>query len=213
MPEPGIAIGLFAYSGVEPTTHQCLVRDLLQMKGRQVEYICSWDDADLGRTRANIAAKFLAGKCDVLIMIDHDIIWNVGDLERLAQTVHERQAVVGPAVPKRAFGKGLASAVLEEFPLEWIGQDHVVKAKWVAGAVLCAPRAAVAAVSALDEVQTRNGPMPFMQMKGPDGTFMTEDWAFCVRANRLGFPCLLDTKPVIGHHGRHVYTINDAFRE
>lgn len=206
-----IAIALFAYSGVEPVTHQCMVRDLLSLKGGGHRYYCHYSDADLSRCRGTATKLFFETDCDVLVMVDHDLEWDAGTLEYIAAKAHDMQAVVGPAVPKRAFCQGLASSVLEEFPVGWVGEEHTVPARWIAGAMMAIPRAALEAVAGLPEVQTVNGAMPFCQMKDPGtGHYLTEDWAFCSRAARFGFKCAIVTKPVIVHHGRMGFTMKTS---
>ena len=59
-------------------------------------------------------------------MIDHDMAWAPGDLERLAQKVAETRSIVAGVYSKRCFGAGVAVRFEEpgEYPL---GVDRLVR--------------------------------------------------------------------------------------
>lgn len=212
---------LFAYAGVEPATHECIVRDMSNPKlwppGHRVIYRALWGDGDLGRCRASAAKIFLASESDVLVMVDHDVSWEPGDLAVVAELAREKRGIAGPVVPKRALGQGIASRLQrgDEVPVEWIGEDHVLPADYVAGAILAAHREVVATVSQMPEVQTLAGPFPFLQRiaaaDGPCGAvYLSEDFAFGERARLLGFASWLTTKPKVRHTGRLAFTMETA---
>jgi len=97
---PSAALAVFAYGGVLPRTHVCVVRDVahfarlagerdacekLRSNNVPVEYAGQiWQlsyhqvgqDALIGRSRSRVATDFLKAKSEsVLIMVDHDITW------------------------------------------------------------------------------------------------------------------------------------------
>jgi len=50
----------------------------------------------------------------VMIMVDHDISWQPGDLGRLVQKVAETESVVGGVYSKRSFGQSMAIQFAED---------------------------------------------------------------------------------------------------
>lgn len=39
---------------------------------------------------------------------------------------------------------------------------------------------------------------------------LSEDWAFCWRAERVGVKSYLDMRPVVGHHGSTRYSVEES---
>ncbi|KKK76820.1 hypothetical protein LCGC14_2859800 [marine sediment metagenome] len=145
--EPSIGLALFAYRDVLPMTMRSLIRDLTQHP--EIRFVWAGNDALIDRTRSTIATYFVdnniffdspGAPLDVLVMIDHDVSWEEGDIQRIAQQAHERQAVVAGVYPKRGFSTALPLRSLsgnEEFVLP---SDKLVECKYVSAGFMAIPR-------------------------------------------------------------------------
>lgn len=126
-----------------------LMRSLLR-DARRWPNLSIWDkskDALISRARSDVATMFLEqGSGDVLIMVDHDIGWEAGDLEHLTRVCMELECVVGGVFPKRGFGLGV--------PIRWgqygefvVPSDRVVECSAVATGFFAVHRKVLEAVS------------------------------------------------------------------
>lgn len=216
-----IMITKFIYGGLHPMTDQCFTRDLIgHLKDPDHTYEihlgACYNDALIDRARSSVAEGFLKSNMDVLVMVDHDLSWEAGDMLRIARKAHELQGIVGAAVSKRNRGEGIASVITE--PGSWqVGTDRIVNASYVGSAFTAFPRKVVEAVAS----SMRNTVQGFRPMFIPDTSifkdnpsldwYESEDWAFCRRALDLGFKCYVDLKPQVGHWGVKCYTVGDAY--
>jgi hypothetical protein len=203
---------VFAYADIMPSTMDCLLRDLPSLG--PVVYHRESLDALISRARSTAASIFLRSECDVLVMIDHDLGWQPGDLQRLIAGARHTRGVVGGLYPKRTFGKGFASRILEE-GAHAIPSNVLVEAEYVSTGFFAVHREVVEGVAATMPLTNGDFWPLFLPMLSPpraDGRpeYLSEDWAFCERARNLGFPLYLDLAPVLTHTGRHTYRLIDS---
>lgn len=214
-----LQIVLFGYAGVEPATYLCMQREMFHIlehkyphTGRQKYQLlhnCFYGDADIGRARSKVVADFLKNGADVLVMIDHDIIWRPGDLLHIALKAHENRAIVGGMVSKRSVGSGIASHLKVLFDPAWLGTDKLLPTEYVGAGMMAVTREICEEVCAFPECRG-DWINPFLQFFDQNGIYMSEDWAFSRRAQILGFQTLLSSFPVTGHVGNYVYTVETA---
>jgi hypothetical protein len=174
---------------------------------------------------------------DVLVMVDHDLSWQgatadgyEGDILHMARRCHERQRIVGAVISKKAVGQGVA-CLWREAGMHEIGKEGFVPVHYVGAALTCYPRAAIQAVSdagvemLIDGKQQRVKDIPpgfapiFLPMvvRHPfagqagmpsDATLhLSEDWAFCHRAEQLGYPSEVALRPLVEHWGTRSFTV------
>jgi hypothetical protein len=190
---------------------------------------------------------------DVMVMIDHDIVWRPGDASHVAEVAYKENALVGGLYCKRAFKKGWSSRV----PLNGVvkfGEPGLLETGALATGFMAIPRTVVKAVDdklditqpawkeafykavddknydlicklqdlsiapiadgAYREVDFRYKDY-FRCIRWPSGNpntfqYLSEDWAFAVRAIECGFKSYISTKPILGHIGDHTYSIADG---
>lgn len=205
-------LALFAYAGVTPQTHDCLLRDLPGF--RPVTYHRESKDALISRSRSFAASVFLRSECDVMVMIDHDISWQPGDLQRLVDSCLKTGSLVGGVYPKRAFGEGLACKFLQNGRYA-IGSDTLVPAEYLSTGFFAAHRSVMEAVAQTLPLTSHDFWPLFLPMLSPPRAngrpeYLSEDWSFCERARNLGFPMYLDLQPRLTHAGVHVYRVVDT---
>jgi hypothetical protein len=214
MPNPEhVFVAVFAYIGATPATLDCLIRDLPRLPN--LTYHRESKDALISRSRSAAASEFLQSGAEILIMIDHDISWEPGDLERLAQKTAETRSVVAGIYSKRSFGSGVAVRFAE--PGEYTtGTDRLVRGRYLSTGFFGVHRRVVERLSQTLPLTNENFWPFFMPMlsnpSAPDERpeYLSEDWAFCERARAEGFELYLDLKPRLVHNGAHSYRVIDS---
>lgn len=207
-----VVIALFSYGGINGETVDCLVDEIAIAGARGVEimYVRVGDDALISRSRSRIASKFLDDTdSDVLVMVDHDIAWQAGDLLDLAAVAVREQAVVAGLYACRALGAGVSSRLPNGTHVT-IGEDRLIDADYVAAGFTAYPRAVLARVQAPEfGVRAESCRAYFMPMV-VDGEYLSEDWAASSRVREASMRTLVWTKPVLRHFGLHGFTVTDG---
>lgn len=193
-----------------------LMRSLIR-DARRWPNLAIWDksrDALITRMRSDAAEKFLEqGSGDVLIMVDHDIGWEAGDLEHLTRVCLDLNGVVGGVFPKRGFGLGVPIR-FGQYGEYTIPDDRVVECWAVATGFIAIHRDVLAAI-ARDLPMTIHGYRKFFDTREfvhPDGRVedLSEDFDFCEKARAAGFKVWADLRPQLTHMGSHHYRVQDS---
>lgn len=210
---------ILSYGGVESDTVSSLYRDLPLFK-ETVIMQGDLRDAAVHRIRARSATQFMETQSDVLVQIDHDIAWDIGDIEHLVKRARETHGVVAGLVSTKDFGKGVASR-MPEGRYE-IGTNEMVpmpEGAYIGGAFIAYHRDAFMKVFEHHKLPvTLGGYIPFFtpriiyNEKMEIHEELTEDWAFSLLAQEAGVPCHITMKPVLGHRGKCMFTAVDAQR-
>jgi hypothetical protein len=217
--QPTATLWLLAYDSITVGTHISVIQEMLNWPNLQHSVMLG--ESLLDRARSRVASQFLqtnreiAG--DVLLFVDADMSWQSGDLSHIARKALEHNAIVGGIFPKRRFGEG--SAIRFNAKGEWkVGTDNLIPADYVSTGFIAIPRTALQAV-ADTQPWIREGywPMFLAQVveasddKGETGyEYLSEDWAFCDRAKKLGFKCYASAYPRLKHEGTYTYRLVDA---
>ncbi|KKN29543.1 hypothetical protein LCGC14_0843010 [marine sediment metagenome] len=214
---PAATLALFAYSGVLPDTVDCLLRDL-RLWPNIVYYRIS-NDALISRSRSRAASDFLQSNRemtgDVLLMVDHDIKWDEGDLVYLAEKTLETKGIVAGIYSKREFGGG--TAVRFSAPGKYTaGEDVLAEAQFVSTGFLGIHRSVLEKMSeTLPKTIGNFWPffLPLLATHPVDADaveYLSEDWAFCARARELGASIHAALKPNLVHVGEWAYRLVDS---
>lgn len=195
-----------------------LMRSLIR-DARRWPNLSIWDkskDALISRARSDVATDFLKqGNGDVLIMVDHDIGWEAGDLEHLTRVCLDLECVVGGVFPKRGFGLGV--------PIRWgqygeytVPDDRVVECTAVATGFFAVHRKVLEAMAPTLPMTTA-GYRTFFEQRSrdvgrEDGLWddLSEDYDFCEKARALGFKVFADLRPQLTHFGSHLFSLVDS---
>lgn len=217
---PKATLWLCAYSGVSLPTHNSIIKELTSWPN--LSYHDKGGDANIDRARSKVASWFLADEDggDVLLMVDSDQAWEVGDLKHIAKRALEHEAVVGGVYPKRIFGQGPAMRVLKgkvkgKFV---VGKDDLmIPAEFVGTGFIAIPRTILTKIGdGLPEVA--GGYKPFFMpevWKRHDGVleYPTDDAAFGHRVTNAGFKVFANTYPKLTHIGDYEFRMLDAMNE
>lgn len=185
------------------------------------------EEALISRARSRAASRFLQADAatagDVLLMVDHDIQWQPGDLAYLARRALERTAVVGGIYPKRAFRQGTAIRFATDGTADgtWtIGSDTLIPSEYVGSGFLAIPRSALEVLSeTLPWIE--EGYWPFflpetveLEVGGKRGwEYLSEDWSFCRRVRAAGYGVFAACSPRLTHTGTYTFRMVDARAE
>lgn len=139
-----VMLAVFSYSGLEEKTHECIIQEIAhcQANNKRIEYSRVSGDALIARSRSrSVGGRFLSTDCDVVVMIDHDIVWNPGEAWDLGKLAFEQNAVVGGMYCKRTFGQGWASRISMKVGHEYaFGLPGLIEADAVATGFMAIPR-------------------------------------------------------------------------
>lgn len=213
---PKATLWLFAYNGLTADTHMCILRELQGWPS--LTHRVKGGDANIDRARSKVASWYLAEPQeeagDVLLMVDHDSVWEKGDLGKIAKRALEHKAVVGGMYPKRAFGQGGAFRVTDGADGTYtIGEDKLIPAEFVGTGFIAIPREILWVIA--EDLPTVKGDfkpffMPYV-LYDNDNEYPTDDQAFCARVREAGFPVYLSTWPRLKHTGDYTYRMLDAY--
>ena len=209
---PSTHLFAFLYAGAAPETADCLF--YLGQKWPQLKYDRISQDALIDRARSKCASQFL-DHCEeeVMIMLDHDIIFNPDDMKALARKCAETKGVVAGIYPKRGEGRALPVRLAENG--EWtLGDDVLVKADMVSTGFMAIHR------KVLEEMaphfpDTIGGFRPYfaptMVERERGWEYLSADWAFVTKVHKiLGEGHVYAyLKPLLMHKGEKIYTIQD----
>ncbi len=173
----------------------------------------------LDHARSRIATNFLATNSDVLLWIDDDMVFDAQQCLDICREAHSRRTIVGavcstrgvrgkitakfgPNVSSLGFGTqgGLHEAISVGCGLTAVSRD-VLEAIVMRGDLV---RCNTAGEGSSEHIY------PFYMTLVEDSIWWGEDTSFCIRARRLGFPVMVDTRARVGHKGNYVYHIEDT---
>lgn len=175
-------------------------------------------DALIDRARSICARDFLKTDLDVLVMIDHDLEWNgsqgeyEGDICHIARLAAKTKGIVGGVVSKRTRGEGVATLFKEERMLD-MGADELIEVHYVGSAFTAYHRSALEAVyESMGDMEPGFRPtfLPCVvdhPVNPSKRLHLSEDWAFCHRAQQLGIKTYATTRPIIKHWGHYPYMV------
>ena len=213
MTQPDATLIAFVYDE-RPTLN--LMRSLLR-DARRWPNLAIWDqskDALISRMRSVAATQFLEqGAGDVMIMVDHDIGWEAGDLEHITRVCLDQVGVVGGVFSKRGFSLGVPIR-FGKYGDYTIPSDRIVECQSVATGFMAVHRKVLEAMEPTLPL-TIHGFRTFFETATEtkdDGRveYLSEDYAFCAKVRALGFQVWADLRPQLTHFGTHMFTVADT---
>ena len=180
----------------------------------------------LGRGRNHIAAVAIRQGWDKLFFIDADARFNFDMFYRLALSPHDLTAAACPVkvlpislnyLPfqdDEHYYKDRIRSVDSLLKMREGHKSNYVPVAYVGTAFMAISRKLL--LLAAEDSEEYQYPNPssghlhthwdMFDTKPMYKKYMSEDWSFCERARRLGFPVMLDTNVIISHVGSIVYT-------
>jgi 2-polyprenyl-3-methyl-5-hydroxy-6-metoxy-1,4-benzoquinol methylase len=206
-------ICICAWRDVEIQTAYSVMKTMLYPSDIQFAWGVHVDDALIDRARCIEASNFLRDpeRGDVLLFVDSDMQFEPHDAVRIVKDAVEFRSIVGAPFIVRS--QRYPRPAVRLFPGQRIemGSDPV-QVKYVSTGFMAIHRNVLEAVakklplarSGLDWIWPF-----FMPMIADDGEYLSEDWAWIARAEKLGFKTWLDPRIRLSHWGRRAYTIEE----
>lgn len=212
-----ITVGTAYYGALDREFEACVA--MLNHEHPDVRTVGVFDCSYIDQAKSVIATKHMDDS-DVVIIVDHDMIFEPKAIIDLAASAVEADAVVGAAYCTRAHSEGHGRiAGYAAPPMTFFGGGGLVPATALAGGFLALPcsvlhRLLNAFNWPLFETSQTAMAYPFfacMQtMEEGVGKWWGEDLSFCKRLDQIGEKKFLDTRIRVGHKGRYIYHIEDA---
>lgn len=221
-------LALFPYGGIDGRVLECVLGEMAEADGK-ILYYRAQDDALISRARSYVASLFYQKtKADVLVMVDHDILWSPGDVAQMAAKAHSLGALVGGFYATRSRRGGHAGRLMADRVSDLrLGTDKLHDAEYLPGGFIAIPRSVLRKIieakgvdrclyNTMEEFWDFFRPLTVPSTLVDDPSvkeYLSEDWAFCHRARLAGAEKqFLWAKPLLGHIGTTVYTMTDAAR-
>lgn len=166
--------------------------------------------------RSLLACSALAHGADVVVFIDHDILFDPMDVEPLAEEARKCRGIVGAAYAQRRMGAGIVGGIDPSVEEVVFGEGgKLYPAVGVIGMGFTAiHRAAFELLDALPEyaeVNSSDGTMrPYFRTLIVNGYWLHEDASFCHAVRTAGGATLVDTRIRLKHLGDHPFDVQDA---
>lgn len=155
---------------------------------------------------------------EVFVFIDSDVEFTRGAYDQLIQSALEQDGIVGGAYLTRAGLNGDQRMVGK--PIVQIGdtvscfeEGGLYPATELGLGFTAVTRRAIEQIALhhqMEKVDLGYGrAYPLFLPRIHEGKYLFEDKAFCLRAHEAGVPVLLDTRPIVVHHGSYGYRLTD----
>lgn len=204
-----IWIGIPCYQGMPPAFMMRLLQ-LVTAEKRMFDFQLQFvvGDPYVMSARNRVTAGFLGSQCDRLLSLDSDILFTVGDIQRL---INDDEPIVGGLFPKKQVRLQWVSERLNEeeertkkglLRLRKIGAGFLMIKREVFERMI---ESGVAPRYTRDE--TEDVEYDFWTGRVEDDRLLLEDWWFCEAARKLGYDILCDTNVLLQHVGSAIYPI------
>ena len=213
-----IFVGSCIWREVAAEHHKALIPLLRQPN---VQYGPQVGDALIERARGISATYFLRQTdADVHLSIDSDIVgFTVEDTLKLCELAEEYGIVGGSYVCRSASRTFPASHYAADVRVEHAFDHTPVPVKWCATGFLAVHRRVFERLaedlpllhrSQLWAFHNFYGPFEYEDADTGEPILLSEDYAFCERARRVGFESYIDPAVRLGHLGSYVYRLEDT---
>lgn len=232
-----VSLQLYAWGGIEPAAHDAIFAELTRPSDIAWSHRVVYDDALISRSRSVNLSRAVRAESDVVVFVDHDIVWQPGDIAALVEKAHKERAIIGGLYACRGYRAGFSSRMAGQ-GISWHdGGDKLHKAEYVATGFVAIPRRCAERILA---ICTRPDAPPEMEIREcigvdrPEITFhdyfrcisvpctmegyedkweyLSEDFAFAARARFAEVPLFVWEKPSLRHFGKHGFRVDDGLR-
>lgn len=173
----------------------------------------------IGIGRSIAAQVALERGLDGVLFIDHDIIFEPGEITRVLDSCDETRAVVGAAYSMRSPGSKMIGAVdlsqTQNEKVRFFEGGAVHPALYLGMGFTAIHRDALVAMGK-NEPSVRSGVVenlaikPLFSLMIEDDKWYGEDVSFCIRAKRAGVGVYMDTALRVWHKGSYTFGLEDC---
>ncbi len=172
------------------------------------------ESPQIDMARSYLATMALDHGADVMVFVDHDILFEPLDVERLAEVAREQRGIVGAPYSKRKMGAGVVGGI-EAGEVTFFEGGGLYPAPGCIGMGFTAiHRDVFTKLDALQEyapVNSQSGVMrPYFKKLVVNDYWLNEDASFCHAAREAGAPLMIDTRIRVKHLGLHPFGIEDC---
>lgn len=188
--------------------------------GIKFYYKPDWGDADIARSRSKVATSFLDTDAEVLFIVDSDMQFRPEDAVRLCRVAAEKKSIVGGVFVKRGGDHDPALPLPLGEDVLFHPDSQPVQVEYVSTGFAAVHRSVF-------EALIETGEYPILHKDTPSKFYpfyhhnpgwedfeghpiwMSEDWALCSNAKKLGFQCWADPGIRLAHWGVYDYRLED----
>jgi len=175
----------------------------------------------IDQARCLLAERALQLDIDVVFFIDHDMIFDVDDIERVAEEAFTRNAVVsGLYLTRRVMGNAVVHLTPVPEKIQCFKAGGLYPCGCLPGGFTAIPRrileempvksAKLGDGKTLVRLWFYNEVFWFEKDGEEQGLWMGEDTAFSKRVKSAGYDLFVDTRPRIFHKGTHKFALEDG---
>lgn len=172
------------------------------------------ESAQIDMARSQLAMMALDHGADVMVFIDHDILFDPLDVERLAEVAREYRGIVGAPYSKRKMGAGVVGSPASGEVIFFEGGSLYPVPGCIGMGFTAIHRDVFTKLDALPAyapVNSQNGIMrPYFKKLVVNDYWLNEDASFCHAAREAGAPLMIDTRIRVTHLGLHPFGIEDC---
>lgn len=199
------------YFGPKDLAHDACIRELRKIVNVCEVYDIPWIDQ---ARSALVSHALVVGKAEVIVFIDHDILFDPADVLKIAALAIEHD-VVAAAYSRKRHGSPLVGAFAPEVKQVTFFKGGGIYPATLVGLGFCAISArAIGLLDGLPLLRMAGGEMvrPYFLPLAVGGFYLGEDAAFCMRMAAAGAKLNIDTTIRVRHRGSYAYTIEDSAR-
>jgi hypothetical protein len=155
---------------------------------------------------------------EVFVFIDSDVEFQRTDYDRIVLSAREADGIVGGVYLTRGSLRGdqrLVGKPIMELgdTMTFFEEGKLYPATELGLGFTAVTRTAIEQIVAHHQMEKADlgygHAYPLFLPMIDEGKYLFEDRAFCKRARDAGVPVLLDTRPVVVHHGQHGFRVTD----
>ena len=174
-------------------------------------------DALIERSRARAATHFLLDSdADVFLTVDTDIVFGWRDAVAICEQAMTYDIVVGAYVKRSHLRSIVTSALEPRVPVEFFIDPTPAPIRWGATGFMAVHRRVFEKLAqdlplCHPNEELRHYPfyLPFVVEEGGSPIMLSEDWALCERARRVGFTTYVNPAVRLVHLGDYGYALED----
>jgi len=179
-------------------------------------------DALIDRSRSRAATKFLETDYDILLYLDDDIFFDAVELTRMLWEMWQKDLdIIGAGyITKEADEPSFTFRTRGDQNIVFGNEGGIHEVRWLATGCMAVRRRVIEKMVDSETVHLCNRDtinfypffMPFEKLIDGKWNYLSEDYAFCERANELGFKCWVDSRMKLTHFGNYLYDWDDIHR-